>query len=118
MHDTPLKKLFDQRIRNFSAGCVRVQGVFDLVEWITRFEPGFDQPGRAEAIKEQGQAVDITLSRPLPVYFTYITAWAEPDGSIQFRPDIYNRDGLNRPSNLEPDPNDPPAPMPAQSVSP
>jgi len=28
------------------------------------------------------------------VYFTYITAWAEPNGDIQFRPDIYGRDGM------------------------
>ena len=28
------------------------------------------------------------------VYWTYITAWATPDGLVQFRDDIYNRDGL------------------------
>ena len=28
------------------------------------------------------------------VYWTYITAWATADGLVQFRDDIYNRDGL------------------------
>ena len=42
MHDTPLKKLFEQRGRAFSAGCVRVQGVFELVEWIARGEAGWE----------------------------------------------------------------------------
>ena len=44
MHDTPLKKLFEQRGRAFSAGCVRVQGVFELVEWIARGEAGWSSP--------------------------------------------------------------------------
>lgn len=96
MHDTPMKKLFDSRQRNLSAGCVRVQEVFRLVEWITRYEPGFEQPGRVEMAKEQGLALDVTLTRTLPVYFAYITAWGEPDGSVHFRPDIYNRDGLSQ----------------------
>jgi murein L,D-transpeptidase YcbB/YkuD len=28
------------------------------------------------------------------VYWTYITGWATADGLVQFRDDIYNRDGL------------------------
>ena len=93
MHDTPMKTLFQQRSRAFSAGCVRVQDVFKLGEWIARYEVGWEQPGRIEQILEGGQPVDLTLTRPLPVYFAYITAWAEPNGSVQFRPDIYGRDG-------------------------
>ena len=34
------------------------------------------------------------LDPPVPVYWVYITAWATPDGIIQFRDDIYQRDGL------------------------
>jgi len=93
MHDTPMKKLFDQRSRAFSAGCVRVQEVFQLAEWIARYEPGWEQPGRVKEVLSQGQALDLNLTRPIPVYFAYITAWAEPStGRIEFRPDIYGRD--------------------------
>ena len=93
MHDTPMKKLFDQRNRSFSAGCVRVQEVFQLAEWIAKYEPGWEQPGRVQEVLAQGQALDLTLTRPIPVYFTYITAWAEPStGRVEFRPDIYGRD--------------------------
>lgn len=93
MHDTPMKKLFDQRSRAFSAGCVRVQEVFKLAEWIAKYEPGWEQPGRVQEVLSQGQALDLTLTRPIPVYFAYITAWAEPStGKIEFRPDIYGRD--------------------------
>ncbi len=100
MHDTPMKPLFNQRVRAFSAGCVRVQDVFALAEWIARYEPGFERPGRVREILQAGQAMDITLTRPVAVYFTYITAWAEPDGTIEFRPDIYGRDGLREVAGL------------------
>lgn len=93
MHDTPLKPLFGQRYRAFSAGCVRVQGVMDLVAWIASYEPGFTQSGAVGEIIDRGEPVDIKLTRPIPVHFTYVTAWVEEDGSLQFRPDIYGRDG-------------------------
>ena len=34
------------------------------------------------------------LKRPVPLYFVYITAWATEDGVIQFRRDLYNKDGV------------------------
>ena len=89
----PLKTLFDQRARAFSAGCVRVQDVFKLVSWIAKYEPGWENPGQVDAVIEGGLPVDLQLTRPIPVYFAYITAWAEENGSVQFRTDIYNRDG-------------------------
>jgi L,D-transpeptidase YcbB len=114
MHDTPLKPLFQQRARPFSAGCVRVQDVFKLAEWLVRFEPGWEQPGQVEATLQQGQALDLTLTRPVPVYFAYITAWAESNGNVQFRPDIYKRDNRAEQSIIDPDA----PPVPAQGFAP
>jgi murein L,D-transpeptidase YcbB/YkuD len=110
MHDTPMRHLFNQRWRAFSAGCVRVQDVFTLVEWIAKYETGWDQPGRTQDILAAGQAIDMNLTRPVPVYFTYVTAWAELDGRVMFRPDLYGRDGLRSDLNgvAERDPGDPP----------
>ncbi len=116
MHDTPMKQLFGQRSRAFSAGCVRVEGVFDLADWIAHYEAGWGQPGRAQQIVEAGQAVDVTLTRPLPVYFTYITAWAERDGEVVFRPDIYGRDGaVDQVAEMDRDPGEP---APAVTLAP
>lgn len=110
MHDTPMKQLFNQRARAFSAGCVRVQDVFQLVEWIARYEQGWESAGRAQDVINGGQAHDVTLTRQVPVYFTYITAWAEADGRVEFRPDIYGRDGARELAG-ERDPEAPPAPI-------
>jgi L,D-transpeptidase YcbB len=111
MHDTPMKPLFTQRARAFSAGCVRVQDVLDLADWIARYESGWTQ-GRAQQIVDAGQPVDITLTRPVPVFFTYITAWADHDGTVEFRPDLYGRDGaIDQTAEMDRDPNEP-APTP------
>jgi murein L,D-transpeptidase YcbB/YkuD len=115
MHDTPMKPLFAQRSRAFSAGCVRVEDVFNLVDWIAHFEPGWEL-GRAQQIVAAGQPVDINLTRPVPVFFTYITAWAERDGTVVFRPDLYGRDGTAETiAEMDRDPNEPP---PAPTLAP
>jgi murein L,D-transpeptidase YcbB/YkuD len=92
MHDTPLKSLFGRAERFDSSGCVRVHNVDTLAAWILRDTPGWDI-NRIQAMKQTGEQIDAKLSKPLPVYFTYISAWGLPDGSVQFRPDIYNQDG-------------------------
>src|SRR5215831_4749630 len=104
MHDTPTKEFFDRPVRAYSAGCVRVQDVFSLVEWVVRYEPGWEQPGRVREALDSGSAFDLNLTRPVPVYFAYLTAWAEPNGTIQFRPDIYARDATGERHQLGPTP--------------
>lgn len=119
MHDTPMKKLFDQRSRPFSAGCVRVQEVFQLAEWLARYEPGWEQPGRVNEVLSGGQALDLNLTRPVPVYFAYITAWAEPEtGRVEFRPDIYGRDGAAARGGFAQDAEDAPPAAAANALAP
>jgi len=116
MHDTPMKQLFGQRARAFSAGCVRVQDVFKLAAWLARNE-GWDEQ-RIEDVLANNQAVDVNFARPVPVYFTYITAWVEPStGRVEFRPDIYGRDGAKELSG-ERDPDAPPPPAGIQALAP
>ncbi|MFN0217560.1 MAG: murein L,D-transpeptidase [Hyphomicrobium sp.] len=119
MHDTPLKKLFDQRSRPFSAGCVRVQDVFQLADWLARYEPGWEQAGQAQQVVAGGQPLDLTLSRPVPVHFVYVTAWNEPStDKVQFRPDIYGRDGLAMHGAAVAEGEDAPPPIATQALAP
>jgi len=95
MHDTPEKNLFGDDMRFDSSGCVRVQNVRQLVDWLLRDTPGWTGDAIDAAVKS-GERVDARLTKPVPVFWVYITAWATPDGVVQFRDDIYNKDGLGQ----------------------
>jgi len=93
MHDTPEKGIFGDDDRFVSSGCIRVQNVRDYVTWLLKDTPGWDRAQIDEVIRS-GDRVDAKLATPVPVYWVYITAWATPEGLIQFREDIYQRDGF------------------------
>ena len=92
MHDTPSKGLFGEDQRFHSSGCARVQNVRELIAWILQGT----QWSRSEIdrIFRTTDRVDAKPLQPVPVYWVYITAWANPDGLVQFRDDIYQRDGI------------------------
>jgi murein L,D-transpeptidase YcbB/YkuD len=90
MHDTPLKRLFNQSSRAFSSGCVRVESVFQLVAWLLS-DQGWTLP-KVQAQIDSGEQLNVKLKRSVPVHFVYLTAFANANGVAQFRPDIYGRD--------------------------
>jgi L,D-transpeptidase YcbB len=94
MHDTPSKNLFGEDFRFASSGCMRVQNVRELVYWILAETPGWSKAEIDEVI-QSGERKDAKVAKPLPLYWVYVTAWATPDGVVQFRDDIYNRDGVS-----------------------
>ncbi|KQT51027.1 amidase [Aureimonas sp. Leaf454] len=95
MHDTPQQSLFSKLMRFESSGCVRVQNVRDLVVWLARDEAGWDRQSIERVIATRKRQ-DIDLKNPVPVYFTYISAWATDPSVVQFRDDIYHRDGAEQ----------------------
>src|SRR6516162_727194 len=92
MHDTPSKGIFGDDFRFVSSGCVRVQDVRDYVAWLLKDTPGWGRD-QIDAVIRSGERLDVKLVQPVNVYWIYVTAWATPDGVVQFRPDIYQRDG-------------------------
>ena len=93
MHDTPSKGIFGDDYRFVSSGCMRVQNVRDYVAWLLKNTPGWDRAKIDETI-QSGQRVNARIADPVACYWVYVTAWATPDGGVQFRDDIYNKDGL------------------------
>ena len=76
MHDTPTKSLFNQSVRAFSHGCIRLEKPLELLNKL-----GYEYNTK----KNQW----IPLKRKIPVYVEYHTVWVDDEGIVQFRNDIY-----------------------------
>ena len=113
MHDTPLKDLFRRPQRAFSAGCVRVQRIFDLVTWLASTNGDWDR-ARVDSTLAAGYALDVKLNKPVNVYFVYQTAWVDTEMGISFRSDLYARDG-SEPASVARDTSEP---VPQQGLAP
>ncbi|HEX7109929.1 MAG TPA: L,D-transpeptidase family protein [Aestuariivirga sp.] len=92
MHDTPHRELFEVNARFESSGCVRVDKVSTVVDWILGGQDGIDAT-EIEMITASQQPYDVKVANPPDVRFMYLTAWATEDGRVNFRPDIYSLDG-------------------------
>jgi len=63
-----------------------------LAELLLRNDPRWTRDKIDEAI-DLGKNRSITLKRPLPVHIVYDTAWVDESGAVEFRKDVYGRDG-------------------------
>ncbi|MGE3829538.1 MAG: murein L,D-transpeptidase [Parvibaculaceae bacterium] len=91
LHDTPSKSLFAKDLRIFSHGCMRVEDPLAFATLLLG-----DQGWTRAKIDAQIAAGDqrvINLKEQIPVHVTYLTAWVNKDGAVNFRRDPYNRDG-------------------------
>jgi murein L,D-transpeptidase YcbB/YkuD len=87
LHDTPSKNLFSRQDRRISHGCIRVEKPRELAALLMQ------QP--IEVIDQAiatGSTTRSELPQPVPVFVIYETAFADADGRLQFRPDVYGRD--------------------------
>jgi len=91
LHDTSSRELFDKTERAFSSGCIRIEKPLELAEHVLRGDPRWTR-AHIENILEKWKELTVRLPEPLPVHLLYWTAWANRDGSINFRRDIYGRD--------------------------
>lgn len=92
MHDTPQKALFGENARFHSSGCMRCENIEELVAWLLRDNGGGWTPETVMSAWEQGMREDIKLDVQIPIHTTYITAWANRQGTVSFRDDVYQFD--------------------------
>lgn len=92
LHDTPTRDLFAKAKRSFSSGCIRVEDPMRLAEFILGTDTGWSRPRIDETVAAR---VEKTVSLPtkIPVHLLYWTVWVDQNGAVQFRDDIYGRDG-------------------------
>ncbi|GAB2509933.1 L,D-transpeptidase family protein [Microbulbifer agarilyticus] len=90
LHDTQAQSLFEQRHRAFSHGCIRLQQPEELA-YALLGKQGWDRTRVAQATTGD-ESVTIKVKKPPKLFITYLTAWVDHLGQVQFRPDIYHRD--------------------------
>ena len=90
MHDTPEQRLFAFARRTFSHGCVRVEDPRELARLV--LDSGEWSPAAIDAAIAAKATRNVLLQRKIPVYMLYWTAFVDPDGTVEFRDDVYGRD--------------------------
>ncbi|WP_456393240.1 L,D-transpeptidase family protein [Nitratifractor sp.] len=91
IHDTPTKKLFFRNERAFSHGCMRIQKPRELLKVLALYNDNIDVDAIMARLGTKEKKT-IGLKRRVPVDITYLTAYIDPYGNLNFRKDIYHYD--------------------------
>lgn len=92
LHDTQARDLFNREVRAFSHGCIRLQQPRDFAYHLLARQAA-DPRSLFEDTVATGQETRLSLEQPIPVHLEYRTAFTNVRGGLQFRRDIYGRDG-------------------------
>ncbi|HAO45823.1 MAG TPA: murein L,D-transpeptidase, partial [Chitinophagaceae bacterium] len=90
-HDTPNRNLFSASSRSFSHGCIRVGEPKHLAQYLLRNDTVWTDY-RMDTAMNNSKETWVTLKKPVPVVIAYFTAWADKNGVLNFRKDIYGHD--------------------------
>ncbi len=91
MHDTPQRELFEQQVRLFSHGCIRVHNPGRLAELLLAEDKGWPAE-QVRGLLAQGNNNEVQLQRQIPVHVSYFTAVAGEDGHVNYFSDVYGHD--------------------------
>jgi len=92
LHDSPARSLFRTTVRTHSSGCVRLNDPEEFAyELLSRQTD--DPVTLYQRILRSGQQTRLNLDVPVPVHLVYRTAFTSVTGEINYRNDVYGRDG-------------------------
>ncbi len=92
LHDTPSRHLFEQSVRTFSSGCIRVEQPLALALFLFDGVEDWSAQQLQDRI-DSGETQTELLPGSIPVYLVYLTAWVDDrSGELHFADDIYARD--------------------------
>ncbi|MER8379000.1 murein L,D-transpeptidase [Mesorhizobium sp. M1399] len=86
MHDTPQKSFFQRDMRALSHGCVRLQDPRGMAAAVLGTSVDYIE----DRLKHGHSTEDVT--RKIPVYVAYFTAWPDLSGKVEYFNDVYGRD--------------------------
>ena len=91
-HDTPSKYLFNNDIRAYSHGCIRLHKPFDFAKTLLEIDEQELTSEEFDTLIVNGVQRIIELKTRFEVYIEYYTATGDSSGTITFHPDVYGRD--------------------------
>lgn len=92
LHDTPAKNLFSREVRAYSHGCIRLHKPQEFAHALLAKQ--VDNPVEYfNRILNSGAETPVELEQQVPVHLIYRTAYTDTKGRMQYRGDIYGRDG-------------------------
>lgn len=102
IHDTPSRNLFSKDGRAFSSGCIRIEKPIEFAQLLLSDNLRWDEKAIRTAMNANSEQT-VRLSKPWNVVLVYFTSWADAQGNIQFRQDVYDRDAaVSQALNKEP----------------
>ncbi|MDM8348781.1 L,D-transpeptidase family protein [Pseudomonas sp. sp1636] len=88
LHDTPSQHLFGKSPRAFSSGCVRIEGIVELLDVLL---PA-DDCAEIARLLASGKTTEFPIRGRLPIVLAYWTAGVNAAGELILRNDLYARD--------------------------
>jgi murein L,D-transpeptidase YcbB/YkuD len=87
LHDTPQGELFEEDVRAFSHGCIRVERPAELAQYVL----GWSADSVQRMMHDDKDDRHVAVSPKIPVYIVYLTSYVR-DGALHFGNDLYSRD--------------------------
>ncbi|WP_168195181.1 L,D-transpeptidase family protein [Shewanella sp. SNU WT4] len=100
LHDTPDKHLFKQSMRALSSGCIRVDKIDELAQWIANEQMFNSRQWQSLTQRDATKTQWFSLKNNVPVHLVYWTAWMTGPGLPQFRTDIYDMQSFTNDTRL------------------
>jgi murein L,D-transpeptidase YcbB/YkuD len=91
MHDTVQPEFFDEAVRTFSHGCIRVREPDRLAALLLGKDKGWSIAKIKDLLASSFDRV-VPLAHPIPVHITYFTAIIDDQNNLQTYADIYGLD--------------------------
>jgi len=92
LHDTPTKYYFDQELRAYSHGCIRVEKALDLAEQLLRADNNTYNIDSIYKYIEMCKEKPMELKTKIPINIFYVTTSVDKSGNIIFYNDVYKKD--------------------------
>lgn len=92
LHDTSEPGLFKTANRFYSSGCIRVDKMPFMLQWVLNGQDGFGE-AKIATMAETLEQLEVPLQDPPQLRVAYLTAWPAAKNTVAFRRDVYDLDG-------------------------